>query len=277
MIKSIFGLTPREVREKQIKQELELAAQLQEQNTSPFAATFGVSFGAGLGRGLMSHLGYEDQDMKEARQVEELQQYMSSLDLTSEQGNLELADVYRHFGYFDEATKHIERAEEISKSNRKLSEVNEPTKNQIKIVESYLKSRFVAPKGEGGFLFFGGADGVDKDLLTEMATNIAFEVEQRKADARVAGITDLKQTDFLTAAINKFTSPYSKDGSTNVNQMYDFKIDENGRWTKFKGYKQGVDNPFYNERLAEQKAIDEQTRDAQREVIDQSIEETYGN
>ena len=120
MIKSIFGLTPREVREKQIKQELELAAQLQEQqNTSPFVATFGTSFGAGLGRGLMSSLGYEDPDMKEARQVEELKDYMSSLDLTSEQGNLQLADVYRQFGYFDEATKHIERAEEISKSNQK--------------------------------------------------------------------------------------------------------------------------------------------------------------
>ena len=59
--------------------------------------------------------------------------------------------------------------------------------------------------------------------------------------------------------------------------MYDFEINKNGRWTKFKGYKQGVDNPFYNERLAEEQAIDEQTRDAQRKVIDQSIEETYGN
>jgi hypothetical protein len=74
MVRSIFGLTTEEVRQKQLEQQQEMAAQLQrEQGTSPFAATFGTAFGSAIGRGLLSKLGYEDPEMAKAKEVEAAQ------------------------------------------------------------------------------------------------------------------------------------------------------------------------------------------------------------
>ena len=74
MVRSIFGLTTEEVRQQQLEQQREMAAQLQrEQGTSPFAATFGTAFGSAIGRGLLSKLGYEDPEMAKAKEVEAAQ------------------------------------------------------------------------------------------------------------------------------------------------------------------------------------------------------------
>lgn len=74
MVRSIFGLTTEDVRQKQLEQQQEMAAQLQrEQGTSPFAATFGTAFGSAIGRGLLSKLGYEDPEMAKAKKAEAAQ------------------------------------------------------------------------------------------------------------------------------------------------------------------------------------------------------------
>ena len=135
MIKSIFGLTPREVREKQIEQELELAAQLQKQGTSPFAATFGVSFGAGLGRGLMSRLGYEDPEMAEAKlaeaKQEELTQKLSELAPDDPARSYILAQYMLEAGDVGGAATQMSQGNALEMAQRKENRAKEKFDYQI--------------------------------------------------------------------------------------------------------------------------------------------------
>ena len=112
MIRSIFGLTTEDVRQKQLEQQQEMAAQLQkQQGTSPFAATFGIGFGAELGRSLMSRLGFEDPEMAKAKEVEAAQ---TALD--QELAKYEIDDPARYYvigqalveaGQPEEATRYF--------------------------------------------------------------------------------------------------------------------------------------------------------------------------
>lgn len=125
MIRSIFGLTTEDVRQKQLEQQQEMAAQLQEQQgTSPFAATFGIGFGAGLGRGLMSRLGFEDPEMAKAKEVEAAQtaldEQLAGLELDDPQRLYLIGQALIEAGKPEEATRYFALAKQFETGKEEL-------------------------------------------------------------------------------------------------------------------------------------------------------------
>ena len=178
-LQSITGGSQEEkVRKQRRTEQTERLQQIAKGSQTPLSSTLAATLGDALGKGMLRAFGVEDAEIEQARRLGQLQEYMSTLDLTTEQGNMELANVYRQMGDPDKAVEFINLAKNIAKEKAALAEVKEPTENQIKRTASYIRSRFFAEGSE-----------VDEEVIEDMARNIAYDTEQEKAAARVAGIT----------------------------------------------------------------------------------------
>ena len=258
------GAQEEKVRRQRRAEQTERLQQIASGSQTPLSSTLAATLGDALGKGMLRAFGVEDPDIEQARRLDQLQEYMSSLDLTTEQGNMQIADVYRQMGDYDKATQYINVAKGIASDRAALAEVKEPTENQIKRIASYIRSKFIAEGSE-----------INEEVIEDMARNIAFDTEQEKAAARVAGITGLKEQDYVTKAVNKFTSPQRPDGSTNPFQIYNFDRDDKGRFTKLSEFMPGANNPMYNEQVARQELVDEDVRRQQmmeRDMRDLNME-----
>ena len=125
MVRSIFGLTTEEVRQKQLEQQQEMAAQLQrEQGTSPFAATFGTAFGSAIGRGLLSKLGYQDPEMAKAEEVEAAQaalnEQLSTLEPDDPKRLYLIGQALIEAGKPEEATRYFALAKQFETGEEEL-------------------------------------------------------------------------------------------------------------------------------------------------------------
>ena len=147
MIKSIFGLTTYDVRKQQEEQRRRIAAQLQQQGTSPFVAEFGTALGQSLGQGLMSKLGMEDPEMARARANEEAQldlnAKLAELDPTDSTRLLVLSEAMINAGRPDEAARYMSQYESLQQSKA----ANERAAQQLALTEEkfdYVQQRDIS-------------------------------------------------------------------------------------------------------------------------------------
>jgi len=211
MIRSIFGLTTEDVRQKQLEQQQEMAAQLQEQQgTSPFAATFGVGLGAGLGRGLMSRLGFEDPEMAKAKEVEAAQaaldEQLAGLELDDPQRLYLIGQALIEAGKPEEATRYFALAKQFATGKEELALRREDLKGTEKRAGAVLFGQLL--KGyTDGFIDLEQLKSImkqvspDLDLSTlennsneDNSNNVSTGISQEDADRIVKESRKLKES-----------------------------------------------------------------------------------
>lgn len=243
------GAQEEKVRRQRRAEQTERLQQIAKGSQTPLSSTLAATLGDALGKGMLRAFGVEDAEIEQARRLDQLQEYMSTLDLTTEQGNMELANVYRQMGDPDKAVEFINVAKNIAKEKAALAEVKEPTEQQVKRIESQIINKYIASGAE-----------IDDDVITNIARAVAFEIEEDKARLRVAGAPPLRGSDYLAKAMQKFTSPQRADGSTNPFQVFDFEVNEQGMFEEYKGNLPGAYQPIANAARARQDFIDEDLR-----------------
>ena len=103
---SLFGITPQELearRQQERRQTLtEQVATASAQSPTPALTSLGVAIGSALGQGLLSRFGGEDLEMQQAqenkRRADALQERLNSIDTSTPEGLLEMANIQNQVG-----------------------------------------------------------------------------------------------------------------------------------------------------------------------------------
>lgn len=144
---SLFGITPQELearRQQERRQTLtEQVATASAQSPTPALTSLGVAIGSALGQGLLSRFGGEDLEMQQAqenkRRADALQERLNSIDTSTPEGLLEMANIQNQVGNSSVAVqlansalnlRKFQQAESAEQSKRERAE------QALKIIQS---------------------------------------------------------------------------------------------------------------------------------------------